>query len=275
MVMNTDAVDCARADPDRELESPARVLIVDDAASTRRLLRGVLEYCPHFDVAGEADNGATAIEMAEVLQPDVILLDLSMPVIDGSTALGDLVRVAPNARVIVLSAMKPKAATSLLATGATAFIPKQLPPFELLERLGSILGLPVALPRTTPADTDAAVPALPDDVLDQRIVGSLRAFGGDPGQLLQELVHDFLIDAPSLMTEIERAVEENAYVIAARAAHRLKGGSEHMGALRLAVVAGEIETSARSGVRRATASATETARAELGLAVAAARALLS
>jgi DNA-binding NarL/FixJ family response regulator len=127
------------AEMDADLQWPTRFLIVDDSASTRRFLRTVLECCPKFEVVGEADNGATAISIATALQPDVVLLDLSMPVVDGADALADLRRVAPNATVIVLSAADPQRAASLLASGATAFISKGLPPFELLEELGAIL----------------------------------------------------------------------------------------------------------------------------------------
>jgi DNA-binding NarL/FixJ family response regulator len=143
------------------LDWPLRVLIVDDAASTRRFLRGVLEFCPQFDVAGEADDGTKAIDMARALQPDVVLLDLSMPETDGSSALVGLLQVAPSARVIVVSGMDEKVAPPLLAAGATAFIAKGLPPFALLERLGSVLGRPVTLPRSTRTDDGDAEPAEP------------------------------------------------------------------------------------------------------------------
>jgi DNA-binding NarL/FixJ family response regulator len=133
-----------------EIEAPTRVLIVDDAASTRHFLRGVLDFCPQFEVAGEADNGASAIEVAEAIQPDVVLLDLSMPVSDGASALSGLLSVAPNARVIVLSGTDKKGAV----------VPKGLAPFELLDRLGSILKQPVTMQRTapgreSPADVEA------------------------------------------------------------------------------------------------------------------------
>jgi CheY-like chemotaxis protein len=164
-----------------EREWPTRVLIVDDAASTRRFLRGVLEYCPQFEVAGEADNGATAIELTEALRPDVVLLDLLMPVIDGANALGGLLAAAPDVRVIILSGMDSEQAAPLLAAGATAFVPKGLAPFELLQRLGDILNIPVTLERSTPTSSppdEAASPAPPqtravicdDDPMARRLV---------------------------------------------------------------------------------------------------------
>jgi DNA-binding NarL/FixJ family response regulator len=173
--------------PTVDLDRPTRVLIVDDAPSTRRFLRGVLEYCPQFDVAGEADNGASAIVMADALQPDIVLLDVSMPVFDGSSALGGLLGVAPNARVIVLSGMDKSKAEALLAAGATAFVPKGLAPFELLDRLCGIVGRPVTVERTTPiarspVDTSELVPqAAPravicdDDGMARRLVAQVLA----------------------------------------------------------------------------------------------------
>ncbi|MEA3021105.1 MAG: hypothetical protein QOI47_2629 [Actinomycetota bacterium] len=152
IVVTTTDLDMARADFELELAWPTRVLIVDDAPSTRHFLRAVLEYCPQFEVAGEAADGSSAIEMAAVLQPDVVLLDLSMPGRDGSSALGALLQAAPNCRVLILSGTAEDRAGPLLAAGATAFVPKGLAPFELIERLGTILGLPVVVER------NAAVP---------------------------------------------------------------------------------------------------------------------
>jgi CheY-like chemotaxis protein len=173
---------------------PTRVLIVDDAASTRRFLRGVLEYCPQFDVAGEAENGASAIEMADALQPDVVLLDLSMPESDGSSALSGLLTVAPNARVIVLSGTDEKKAAPLLAAGATAFVPKGLAPFELLDRLGSILRQPVTMQRAVPAPPRTA------NIVERDAPMQLRAIVCDDDAMARHLVARILssCDVPLL-----------------------------------------------------------------------------
>jgi DNA-binding NarL/FixJ family response regulator len=122
-----------------------RVLIADDVGPTRRFLRAVLEHCRQFDVVGEADDGGASVEMAGNLQPDIVLLDLSMPEVDGATALRGIRSVAPSARVIIVSGMNPKLGASLLDTGAVGFVPKGIPPFELLDRLGSILDRPLTV----------------------------------------------------------------------------------------------------------------------------------
>jgi DNA-binding NarL/FixJ family response regulator len=164
---------------------PLRVLIVDDAASTRRLLRGVLESSPTFEVIGEADNGAVAVDMAYALQPDVVLLDLSMPVSDGASALSGVMREAPKARVIILSGRDDKIAPALLAAGAVAFLPKGLAPFDLLDEFATILGLPLALVPTMPPTASAPIAGplprpqpravLCDDTVTRRLVAQVLA----------------------------------------------------------------------------------------------------
>jgi DNA-binding NarL/FixJ family response regulator len=116
-----------------------RILIADDVASTRCFLRAVLEHCKEFEVVGEASDGDSAIELAESLQPDLVLLDLSMPLVDGASALSGIRKLAPNASVIIVSGMSPSLGAELINAGATAFLPKGIAPFELLDRLGDIL----------------------------------------------------------------------------------------------------------------------------------------
>ncbi|MCU1452825.1 MAG: hypothetical protein JWN46_971 [Acidimicrobiales bacterium] len=96
-------------------------------------------------------------------------------------------------------------------------------------------------------DPSATSPELPPEVLDQHMITALRALGREPGELLREMVHDFLIEAPLLTIDIERAVEQGSPVAAARAAHRLRGTSGHLGLARLAAVAGDVEGAALTG----------------------------
>ena len=82
---------------------PIRVLIADDHSVLREGLRMVLELQPDLEVAGEAADGAQALALARDLQPDVLLLDLMMPTLDGLAALGRMREVAPRTRVVVLT----------------------------------------------------------------------------------------------------------------------------------------------------------------------------
>jgi DNA-binding NarL/FixJ family response regulator len=82
---------------------PVNVLVVDDDPSTRALLRLRLQLDERTECAGEAVNGRQAIEMAALLQPDVVILDVDMPVASGLAALPQIRAVAPNARVIIFA----------------------------------------------------------------------------------------------------------------------------------------------------------------------------
>jgi DNA-binding NarL/FixJ family response regulator len=148
-----EAGERATLSPPRSIASAGReclrVIIVDDVASTRRFLRSVLENCQQFDVVGEAADGYAAIEKAKLSQPDLILLDLSMPMVDGAMALAGIRQVAPKATVILVSGMNAKSGDPLLKAGASGFVPKGIAPSELLDRLGSILGRTLTLERRT------------------------------------------------------------------------------------------------------------------------------
>ena len=80
------------------------VLLVDDHNIVRKGMRMMLELEKDLIVVGEAKNGREAVQLAEVLEPDVILMDIAMPVLNGLEATRQLLKVSPRARVIALSA---------------------------------------------------------------------------------------------------------------------------------------------------------------------------
>src|SRR5262249_49739957 len=82
---------------------PIRVLVCDDVEAYRALMRYTLPEDPGIEVVGEAANGEAAIERAGELQPDVVLLDLTMPLLDGIDAIPRVLARAPRARVVALS----------------------------------------------------------------------------------------------------------------------------------------------------------------------------
>lgn len=115
---------------------PIRVLLADDTASVRLLLRGTLEASRAFEVVGEAGDGAQAVEMAAALQPDMVLLDLAMPVLGGMEAIPQIRIRAPDARVVVVSGYAPdRMGSQAVEVGATAFLEKQQRPRELVASL--------------------------------------------------------------------------------------------------------------------------------------------
>ena len=102
-----------------------RVLIVDDNRVVRSSLRRMFAACPEFYVSGEAENGQDAINKAERLKPDLIILDLAMPVMNGLDAALVLKKILPHARVILFTAHDGHQVDVLArAAGIHAVVPK-------------------------------------------------------------------------------------------------------------------------------------------------------
>jgi two-component system, NarL family, nitrate/nitrite response regulator NarL len=80
-----------------------RVLIVDDNFAVRSMVRQVFELEPDFEISGEAENGRDAIQKAENLKPDLVILDLSMPVMSGLDAAPRLKQLLPGVRIILFT----------------------------------------------------------------------------------------------------------------------------------------------------------------------------
>src|ERR1700677_3965134 len=112
---------------------PIRLLIADDHPVVRDGLSGMFAPDPGFEVVGEACDGAEAVRLAAALQPDVILMDLRMPVMDGGTALGELVRRGLPVRVLVLTTFDTDSyVLPAIEAGATGYLLKDAPRAELL-----------------------------------------------------------------------------------------------------------------------------------------------
>jgi DNA-binding NarL/FixJ family response regulator len=121
--------------------APIDVLIVDDVEDIRQLLRMVLGADDRFRVVGEARDGVEGIEQAGALHPDLIVLDLAMPRLDGFSALPRLHQVAPRARVVILSAFGDADIEGrALSLGAIGYLDKRLRPAELVESLAALAG---------------------------------------------------------------------------------------------------------------------------------------
>ncbi|MFL1461412.1 response regulator [Roseococcus sp. DSY-14] len=106
--------------------APLRVLVVDDSRTIRRLLREVLDADPALAWAGEASDGAEGLRKLAALAPDLTLLDLEMPVLDGMGFLAEWALVGGGEVIIVSSAAPPGSATALeaLRRGALACVAK-------------------------------------------------------------------------------------------------------------------------------------------------------
>jgi DNA-binding NarL/FixJ family response regulator len=108
-----------------------RILLADDELRARQSLRALLTTQPHVLVIGEAANGREALDQVSRDHPEVVLLDVRMPELDGLEATRQIKALWPGTRVIVHS-MYPEYRAEALAAGADAFIVKGDPPDELL-----------------------------------------------------------------------------------------------------------------------------------------------
>ncbi|HKG20210.1 MAG TPA: response regulator transcription factor [Candidatus Limnocylindrales bacterium] len=105
--------------------APIRVLLVDDHGVVRRGLRGYLELLDDIEIVGEAENGLLGADLAAELKPDVVLMDLVMPVLDGIGATARIKTANPEIQVVALTSfIEEEKVTAALEAGASGFILK-------------------------------------------------------------------------------------------------------------------------------------------------------
>jgi len=120
---------------------PARLLIVDDYALMRKLTQGMLEGEPDLEVVGEAVNGRHALELCRRLHPDVVLMDVKMPEMDGLTAARAIKEEMPAISILMVSAYESEDYRQEAASaGAAGYILKDADRHELLEAVRAALG---------------------------------------------------------------------------------------------------------------------------------------
>jgi len=116
-----------------------RLLIADDHTLFRQGLRKILEERPEWEVVAEADNGKAAVKKAITLEPEVALLDIGMPVLNGIDATRQIVRKAPKVRVLILSMYSDEAyVTRALNAGATGYLLKDSAGKELIKAITAV-----------------------------------------------------------------------------------------------------------------------------------------
>ena len=118
-----------------------RVLVADDEPLIRAGIRMILSSADDIDVVAEAADGREALELARSHAVDVVLLDIQMPVMDGLTALGELPRVAPGARALVLTTFGERDnVLRAVAAGGAGFLLKDTAPAELIQAVRAAAG---------------------------------------------------------------------------------------------------------------------------------------
>ena len=144
--------------------SALTVLLVDDQPLVRLGLRMLLDAEADVEVVGEAGDGEQAVTMTRALRPDVVLMDVRMPGLDGIAATEAIVAEHPGAKVLVVTTFDlDESAFAALRAGASGFLLKDARPEELLAGLRSVAaGNAVVAPRVTRAVLDAVGTHLPD-----------------------------------------------------------------------------------------------------------------
>ena len=116
-----------------------RIMIVDDAAFMRMMIKDILSK-NGFDIVGEAADGQQAVEKYKELQPDLVTMDITMPEMDGITALKEIRQINPNAKIIMCSAMGQQAMViDAIQAGAKDFIVKPFQADRVLEAISKTL----------------------------------------------------------------------------------------------------------------------------------------
>lgn len=115
------------------------ILLVDDHKIMRDGLRAILQHAPEFAVVGEADNGTEAVRLAKTLRPELVLMDIGMPGMNGIEATTEILRHCPEIRVVMLSMYDDEhSVVSAIRSGARAFVLKKASDSDLLDALRTV-----------------------------------------------------------------------------------------------------------------------------------------
>lgn len=117
-----------------------KILVVDDAAFMRLMLKGILSK-NGYEIVGEAENGQEAVEKYRSLSPDLVTMDITMPIMEGVEAVRQIKKFDPNAKIIMCSAMGQQTmVVESLQAGAKDFIVKPFQEERVLESIRKTLG---------------------------------------------------------------------------------------------------------------------------------------
>lgn len=145
-----------------------RILLADDHVLVRAGLSQLLDAQSDMEVVGVACDGQEALEMAHDLKPDIVLMDLQMPVVDGITAIGELTSTLPEISVIALTTFQePQQVTAALAAGAGGYLVKDVEP-EVL-----VAGIRAAVNGGAPLSPSVAAQLIRNAAAQPTTVGSL------------------------------------------------------------------------------------------------------
>ncbi|HEX8895361.1 MAG TPA: response regulator transcription factor [Terriglobales bacterium] len=117
-----------------------RVLIVDDFEPWRRLVRSMLQHFPEWQIVGEASDGVEAVQKTEELQPDLVLLDIGLPKLNGIDVAKPILSVAPHSKIIFVSVeFCPELVEGALRTGGHGYVVKSDAASDLLTAMSTVM----------------------------------------------------------------------------------------------------------------------------------------
>lgn len=197
-------------------EAATRILLVDDQPLLRTGFRLILEGEDDLHIAGEASDGAEAVSQVQDLKPDVVLMDIRMPVLDGIEATRQIIESGSCTRIIILTTFDlDEYAFSGLQAGASAFLLKDVGPAELVQAVRRVAsGDAVVAPRITQRLLETYVrsrpvaehpPARRDPLLDDLTPREIEVLGAiAEGLSNSEIAHRFFLAEATVKTHVRR-----------------------------------------------------------------------
>jgi two-component system, NarL family, response regulator LiaR len=211
------------------MHEPIKVLLVDDHAMVRRGLGAFLSIYPDLQLVGEAESGAEALEQCARFQPDVVLMDLVMPEVDGATATAELRRQFPHVKVIALTSFREdELVQRVIQAGAIGYLLKNVSGADLAQAIRAAhAGRPTLAPEATQALINAATrPAAPghDLTTRERDVLALMVKGLNNSEIAERLI----VSPSTIKGHVSNilaklAVTSRTEAVALAVTHRIQG----------------------------------------------------
>jgi DNA-binding NarL/FixJ family response regulator len=191
---------------------PIRVCLVDDHTMVRRGMKVLLDEYEDIQVVGEAANGLKAIELVDQVEPDVVLIDLAMPVMDGIEAIKRIIALHPDERIIVLTSFAgDDKLFEAIRAGAMGYLVKDAQPDELVQSIRNVCsGEPSLNPtiawRLLRGMTGTETTKRPAEELSEREIEVLRLL--TKGKTDQEIAQQLVLTDVTIRTHISRILSK-------------------------------------------------------------------